>query len=102
MMHYWNLLWDLDTLDSVRTVHNFLEGGALAFFALLVLFDVLAHLSEPEKPVRAKLLERIGLWCFGVAVLSEILAYPYSQRNDTLSSRQDIAQRDKIATLDNS
>jgi hypothetical protein len=102
MTHYWNLLWDWNTLDSIRKVHNFLEGGALVFFALLVLFDVLAHLSEDEKPVRAKLLERIGLWCFGVAVLSEIVAYPYSQRNDTLSSQQDAARRDKIAALDNS
>jgi hypothetical protein len=72
------------------------------FFALLVLFDTLAHLTQDEKPKRAKLLERIGLWCFGVAVLAEILAYPYSERNDTLSNQQDSIQRSKIAALDNS
>ena len=50
MMHYWNLLWDWNNLDAVRAVHSFLEGWALVFFALLVLFDVLAHLAE-EKTV---------------------------------------------------
>src|ERR1019366_8283591 len=101
MMHYWNLLWDWNTLDSVRAVHRFLEGWALVFFGLLVLFDVLAHLSD-EHPTRARRFERIGLWFFGVAVLAEILAYPYSQRNDTLSVLQDTEQRAKIAMLDNS
>ena len=86
MMHYWNLLWDWDNLDAVRAVHSFLEGWALVFFALLVIFDVLAHLAEENKQ-RAKTLERIGLVCFAVAVLAEGLAYPYSQRNDTLSER---------------
>jgi hypothetical protein len=32
------------------------------------------------------LFERIGLVCFGIAVLAEILAYPYSRRNDDLSA----------------
>jgi hypothetical protein len=86
MMHYWNLLWDWDNLDAVRQLHSFLEGWALIFFALLVLFDALAHLAEENKP-RAKILERIGLVCFAVAVLAECLAYPYSLRNDTLSER---------------
>src|SRR6266851_5006723 len=86
MMHYWNLLWDWNNLDAVRAVHSFLEASALVFFALLVLFDVLAHLAEENKQ-RATILERIGLVCFGVAVLAEGLAYPYSQRNDTLSER---------------
>jgi hypothetical protein len=102
MMHYWNLIWDWNTVDSVRTVHSFLEGWALVFFALLVLFDVLAHLYEDEHPSRANLFERTGLWFFGVAVFSEILAYPYSQRNDTLSSQQDANQRSAIAALNNS
>jgi hypothetical protein len=86
MMHYWNLLWDWNNLDAVRAVHSFFEGWALVFFALLVIFDVLAHLAVDNKP-RAKTLERIGLVCFAVAVLAEGLAYPYSQRNDTLSER---------------
>jgi hypothetical protein len=68
---------------------------------MLVLFDVLSHLSD-EHPIRAKRFERIGLWFFGIAVLAEILAYPYSQRNDTLSSQQGAEQQAKIAELDNS
>ena len=87
MMHYWTILWDWKNLDSVRAVHRFLEGWALAFFALLVAFDVLAHLSDEEHSPRAKRFERTGLWFFGAAVFFEILAYPYSQRNDTLSEK---------------
>src|ERR1035438_6618855 len=70
---------DWNSLDSVRHVHSELEGVALLFFALLVIFDVLAHLSEDKKRERA--LERLALWFFAVAVLSEIIAYPYGQRN---------------------
>ncbi len=102
MVHYCTFLWDWNTIESVRKVHNALEGGALAFFALLVLFDVLGHLSEDEHPARAKCFERVGLWCFGIAVLAEIVAFPYSERNDALSIEQDARQKDKIATLDNS
>ena len=49
MMHYWNLLWDWNALDAVRTVHSAFELSALIFFALLVMFDVLAHLSDANK-----------------------------------------------------
>lgn len=101
-MHYWNLLWDWNTVESVRTVHSFLEGWALVFFALLVLFDVLAHLTEDEHREQSRTFERIGLWCFGVAVIAEIFAYPYSRRNDALSSQQDATQKATIARLDNS
>jgi len=87
-MHYWNLLWDWNSIDSVRSVHSALEGWAIIFFALLVLFDVLAHLSEDEHKKRAKKFERIGLYCFGVAVLTELIAYPYSRRNDELSGTE--------------
>jgi hypothetical protein len=100
-VHYWSLPWDWNTLDSVRAIHSFLEAGALVCFAILVLFDVLSHLSD-EHPIRAKRFERFGLWFFGIAVLAEIVAYPYSQRNDTLSSQQSADQRAKIAQLDNS
>jgi hypothetical protein len=87
-MHYWTLLWDWTSIDSVRSVHNALEGGALIFFALLVLFDVLAHLSEDKHKDRARTLERVGLWCFGIAVMFEMVAYPYSKRNDELSGNE--------------
>jgi len=74
-----------NSLDSVRHVHSELEGAALLFFALLVIFDVLAHLSEDKNRERA--LERLGLWFFAIAVLAEIIAYPYGQRNDALSEQ---------------
>jgi len=75
---------DWNSLDSVRRAHSGLEGAALVFFALLVVFDVLAHLSSKDEK-KEKLLEKIGLCCFAIAALSEIAAYPYGQRNDTLS-----------------
>jgi hypothetical protein len=87
-MHYCDLLWDWSSIDSVRSVHSTLEGGAIVFFALLVLFDVLAHLSDDTHKERAKRFERIGLCCFGVAVLAELIAYPYSRRNDELSGTE--------------
>lgn len=64
MMHYWNLLGDWNVIDSVRSVHSFFEGLAIALFALLVLFDILAHLYEDINRGRSKALERIGLCCF--------------------------------------
>jgi len=76
---------DWNSLDSVRRAHSRLEGLALVSFALLVLFDVSAHLSEGKN--RARLLEKIGLCFFALAVLAEIAAYPYGERNDTLSEK---------------
>ena len=49
-----------------------------------MLFDVLAHLSKDE--TRKTLLEKIALGFFAVAVIAEIIAYPYGQRNDELSA----------------
>jgi hypothetical protein len=79
------LIPDWNSLDSVRHVHSDLEAAALVFFALLVLFDILAHLSTDNK--KKTLLEKIGLCCFAIAVLAEVVAYPYGQRNDTLSGQ---------------
>lgn len=76
---------DWNSLDSVRRAHSILEAVALVFFALLVLFDVLAHFSEDKK--KERLLEKIGLVFFAVAVLAELAAYPYGQRNDTLAEQ---------------
>jgi hypothetical protein len=84
-MHFATLIPDWDSLDSVRHAHSDLEAAALAFFALLVLFDILAHLSTDGK--KKTLLEKIGLCCFAIAVLAEVVAYPYGQRNDTLSAQ---------------
>lgn len=74
-----------NSLDSVRRVHSDLELIALVFFALLVLFEVLAFLEKEH--TKKTLLETIGLWFFAVAVLAELIAYPYGQRNDTLSAQ---------------
>jgi hypothetical protein len=84
-MHFATLIPDWNSLDSVRHVHSDLEAAALVFFALLVLFDILAHLSTDDK--KKTLLEKIGLCCFAIAVLAEVVAYPYGQRNDTLSAQ---------------
>ena len=75
-----------NSLDSVRRVHGDLELIALVFFALLVLFEVLAFLEKEH--TKKILLEKIGLWFFAVAVLAELIAYPYGQRNDTLSGQE--------------
>jgi hypothetical protein len=83
MMSFAISLPDWNSLDSVRRAHSDLDLAALVFFALLVLFDVLAHFSEGKK--RERLLEKIGLCFFAVAVLAEIAAYKYGQRNDALS-----------------
>jgi len=80
------LIPDWNSLDSVRHAHSELEAAALIFFALLVIFDVLAHISESKKE-KERLLEKIGLCFFAVAVISEIIAYPYGQRNDELSAQ---------------
>jgi hypothetical protein len=84
-MHFATLIPDWNSLDSVRHAHSDLEAAALVFFALLVLFDILAHLSTDDK--KKTLLEKIGLCCFAIAVLAEVVAYPYGQRNDTLSGQ---------------
>src|SRR5438094_9464488 len=84
-IHFVRLIPDWNSLDSVRHAHSFLEAAALIFFALLVLFEVSAHFSEEKK--RERLLEKIGLYFFAVAVLAEIAAYPYGQRNGTMSGQ---------------
>jgi hypothetical protein len=58
-------------------------------------FDVLAHFLKRSEIV----LERVGLVCFAVAVLAEILAYPYSRRNDGLSAAAAITAEREIGQL---
>jgi hypothetical protein len=84
-MHFAIFFPDWNSLDSVRHVHTDLEGAALVFFALLVVCEALAHLSDDKKTER--LFDKIGIVFFAIAVLAEIAAYPYGQRNDTLSER---------------
>jgi hypothetical protein len=89
---FWN------SLDSVRHIHSDLSFAAIVFFGLLALFDVLAHLSDDKN--RERNLERIGLWCFGIAVLFELVAYPYGERNDTLSERVIVSLDQKAGEAD--
>lgn len=84
-MHFAMLIPDWNSLDSVRQAHSELELTAIAFFAFLVVFDILAHLADENKK-KERLLEKIGLFCFAVAVGAEIAAYIYGQRNDKLSA----------------
>ena len=84
-MHFATLTPDWNSLDSVRRAHSFLEGAALVFFALLVICEALAHLSDDKKTERR--FDKIGIVFFAIAVLAEIVAYPYGQRNDTLSAQ---------------
>lgn len=83
-MHFATCLPDWNSLDSVRRAHSFLEGAALVFFALLVVCEALAHLSDDKKTERR--FDKIGIVFFAAAVLAEIAAYPYGQRNDKLSA----------------
>jgi hypothetical protein len=68
---------------AVQSAHSLLEGGALLFFAALVVFDVWAHIDKK----RERWLEPLGLICFAIAVVAEIAAYPYGKRNDELSNK---------------
>lgn len=77
---------DWNSLDSVRNAHSILELCAIWLFAALVVCDVVAHLLEDSRKSLAKIIERIGLCCFAIAVASELIAYKYGQRNDELSA----------------
>jgi hypothetical protein len=70
-----------DSLDAVKNIHSVFELGSLGLLAAVVIFDVLAHLPTKHSP----LFKVLGLFGFGLAVLSEICAYPYSGRNDELA-----------------
>lgn len=86
-MPYWN------SLDSVRRVHSDLEFAAIAFFVLLAFFDALAHITKDEK--REHILAGIGIVFFVIAVLTELTAYPYGRRNDTLSEQVIVSLNEK-------
>ena len=85
IMHFATCLPDWNSLDSVRRAHSDLEVTALVFFALLVVCEALVHLSDDKKTERR--FEKISIVFFAIAVLAEIVAYPYGQRNDTLSEQ---------------
>jgi hypothetical protein len=70
------------SLETVQSVHAWLEGGALLFFAALVIFEALAYLKTENE----KRFEKIGLACLAVAIFLEVVAYPYSRRNDELAT----------------
>lgn len=76
---------DWNSLESVRRTHSHLEAASLVFLALLVVFEALAHLTEDK--ARERMLDKIGIVFFAIAVLAEIAAYPYGQRNDELAQQ---------------
>lgn len=86
-MNFALVLPDWNSLDSVRAAHNSLELWSIWLFAVLVVCDVIAHLVEDNRKATAKALERIGLCCFAVAVVAELGAYKYGERNDALSQQ---------------
>lgn len=85
IMHFAICLPDWNSLDSVRRIHSDLEGAALVFFALLVVCEALAHLWDDKRTERR--FDKIGIVFFAIAVLADIAAYSYGQRNDTLSEQ---------------
>ncbi len=84
-----------NSIDSVRSVHSVFELAGLVFFALLVVAEAFSHNSKDEG--RKHLLDAIGIWFFAIAVICEIIAYPYGRRNDELSA-QVIGSLDTKAT----
>ena len=84
MTHLAIILPDWNSLESVRRAHRDLEAAALVFFALLVVCEALAHLSDDKNTERR--FDKMGIVFFAMAVLAEIAAYPYGQRNDKLSA----------------
>jgi hypothetical protein len=76
---------DWNSLESVRRAHSHLEAASLVFFALLVVFEALAHLAEDKTKERT--LDKICIAFFAVAILAELAAYPYGQRNDELAQQ---------------
>jgi hypothetical protein len=70
------------SLETVQSVHAWLEGGALFFFAALVVFEALAFFKTQNK----KRFEKIALACLAMAIFLEVIAYPYSRRNDELAT----------------
>jgi hypothetical protein len=76
------LLPNWNSLESVRGAHSRLEATALVFFALLAIAEAFSHLTQDK--TRERMFDKIGIVFFAVAVLAEIAAYPYGQRNDEL------------------
>jgi len=85
-----------ESLDKVKAIHSLLEAWALLFFVVLVVSDVISHLGENEA---SRFSKRVGFWrmlalvSFALAIVLEICAFPYGQRNDELSTT-------RIAALD--
>jgi hypothetical protein len=90
-----------DSLETVKAIHSALEGWALVFFAILVVCDVVMHFGDDVARVRLAtwlpFFKNSSLVSFGLAVLLEICAYPYSQRNDELSTAVITALREQTA-----
>ena len=76
-------------LEFAKGIHAFFELGGLILFAVLVLFEILAH----RHTKRENLFKILALVSFALAIGFELLAYPYSRRVEKLSD-------DKISELE--
>ena len=90
-----------DALETVQAIHAALEGWALVCFAILVVCDVVVHFGDDAERVRLApwlpLFKKASLVSFGLEVLLEMCAYPYSERNDELSTEVITALREQTA-----
>jgi len=127
-----SLPWS-DSLETVEAVHSFLESWALWFFAAVVVCDVILKFpkDEPtwnftinERRIRISLRNRVltvtlpgftsplslkrllgvlSLLGFGLAILFEIAAFPYSERIISFSNQElSNSQKQIVASLQKS
>jgi hypothetical protein len=85
-----------ENLETAKSIHSFFEIAALVLFAVLVLFEVLAH----RKTKKENLFKILALISFAGAIGAEVVAYPYSRRMDELSSAEIATQRLRVAELE--
>ena len=73
-----------NSLEQVQSIHDWFQAGALLFFAALVVFDAAAHFNKKKE----RTYETVALIFFGIAVLMEFVAFPYSKRSDYLANQR--------------
>ena len=77
-----------DNLEVANGIHNFFEVVGLVGFAVLVAFEVLAHVNGKKNPKREHLFKVLALISFAFAVGSELCALPYGRRADKLAGAE--------------
>jgi hypothetical protein len=86
-----------NSLESVQRIHAGLELLGIILFGVLVLVELFEHV-ERDLAKQEKWKTR-GLWVFALAVLAELVAYPYGRRSDRLSNEQLHSDEQVIASL---